>query len=63
MEEFVGDAIKIAIANRQLFSWHHVQNAHDVTTNDWKAKNISSTSSSDRLDTKLKSDLEYIDND
>jgi hypothetical protein len=30
MEEFVGDAIKIAMAIRQLFTWHHVQNARDI---------------------------------
>ncbi len=31
MKEFVDDAIKIAMANHQLFTQHHnVQNAHDV---------------------------------
>jgi hypothetical protein len=56
MDEFVGDVIKIAMAKRQLFTWHHVQNAHDVVADYRKAKKIFSTSSSDSLETELESD-------
>jgi hypothetical protein len=56
MEEFVGNAIKIAMTNRQLFTWHHVQNAHDVMAHYRKAKGISSTSFSDSLDIEVESD-------
>lgn len=56
MEEFVGDVIKITMANRQLFTRHHVQNAHDATTCYRKVENISSTSSSDSSYTELESD-------
>lgn len=56
MEEFVGDVVKITMANCQLFIWHHVQNAHDVAFDYWKAKSISSISSSDSLNIELESD-------
>jgi hypothetical protein len=56
MEEFVGDAIKIAMANCQLCTWHHVQNAHDVVADYWKVKNIFSSSFSDSWDIELESD-------
>jgi hypothetical protein len=56
MEEFVGDAIKITMANRQLFTWHHVQNAHDAMVHYWKAKGISFVSFSDSSDIEVESD-------
>lgn len=48
MKEFVGDVNTIAMANRQLFNWHHnVQITHDVMAHYQEAKDISFASSSD----------------
>jgi hypothetical protein len=57
MKEFVGDAIKIAVANHQLFTQHHnVQNAHDVMAHYQNAKGISFTSSNDSSNIEVECD-------
>jgi hypothetical protein len=56
VEEFVGDTIKIAMANRQFVTWHHVQNAHDAMAHYWEAKGISFASSNDRSIIEFESD-------
>ncbi len=57
MKEFVGDVIKIAMANRQLFTWHHnVQTAHDAMTHYQEAKGISFASSSDSSNIEVERD-------
>jgi len=54
MEEFVGDAFKIAMTNHQFFTWHHVQNAHDAMACYRKVKGISFTSFSDSSTPRMK---------
>ncbi len=57
MKEFVGDVIKIAMANRQLFTRHHnVQITHDVMAHYQEAKDISFASSSDNSNIEVECD-------